>query len=288
MIAFMVYSLCEIICNFYAVLFYHILKIFIKLLYYITISLLISCTALGEYMYRFLEIFLKIIVVLFLNFVIFKAFQYLKSPLSPQLFGEAIWHIKTDEKVVALTFDDGTHPLYTDQILDVLKEHGVPATFFVIGEHVQEYPVPLKRVIAEHHEIGNHSWSHQSLIFKTPAYIYDEILRTDALIRELGYKGEIYFRAPYGRKLFLLPWILSSLNRKHILFDIQPHGWSNPGVDVIVEHVLSRVKNGSIILLHDGGGNRQQTVIATKRIIEHLKKQGYRFLTISELLLLRY
>lgn len=224
-----------------------------------------------------------LIIFLIVPFLI-KGFLYLKGSRSPQVFGVAIRRIPTTQKVVALTYDDGPHPVYTDQILEALNEFGVKATFFLIGEQLEKHPEYVKKISDQGHELGNHGWSHQQLIFRSPSFILNEITKTDNLIKDLGYTGEIHFRAPYGRKLFILPWVLSSQNRKHILFDVAPHDWARPGVDVIVQRVLSNVKNGSIILLHDGGGDRSQTVQASKKIIKQLLSEGYQFLTISDLL----
>lgn len=225
------------------------------------------------------------IIIIFISIAFTAAFSFwLKSSRSPQLFGKCIHCVQTHEKIVALTFDDGPSDPYTSAILAVLRHQGVKATFFLLGQNVANYPGIVQSIYQEGHEIGNHSYSHQQLIFKTPGFVRDEIEKTDRLIRQAGYQGKIYFRAPYGRKLFILPWILSRQGREHILFDVIPDDWDCPGVPVIVERVLKQVKPGSIILCHDGGGDRTQTVEATAIIIEKLKAAGYRFVTISELL----
>lgn len=211
-------------------------------------------------------------------------FRWLKSYRSPQLFGKLITRINTSKKIVALTYDDGPNPPFTNAILDILKKHQVLATFFIVGKLSEKYPEIVVEIYKQGHELGNHSWNHDQLIFRSNTFVNDEIKKTDDYLRDLGYQGEIHFRAPYGYKLFSLPWILSSQKRKHILFDVVPNDWSFPGVSVIVERVLSKVRPGSIISLHDGYGERQQTVEATDEIITKLKAIGYSFVTISELI----
>ncbi len=129
-------------------------------------------------------------------------------------------HFQTNDKVVALTYDDGPSPAFTDSILEVLNHYQVNATFFMVGKEVQKYPWYVKKISEYGHEIGNHSWSHQKLIFKTPSHIMQEIMKTDSIIKSQGYAHEIMFRAPYGKKLIVLPYVLSILHKPHILFDV--------------------------------------------------------------------
>lgn len=219
---------------------------------------------------------------------------WLILPYSPQLFGKAICRVNTTQKVVALTFDDGPNPPFTNQILDVLKKHEVKATFFVVGQRAKQYPETVKLVYNAGHEIGNHSWSHHVLVGKSSKFIRQEIDSTDKLIKELGYTGTIYFRSPKGMKFITLSKILKQKGRYNILFDAVGWDWSRPGVKKIVNNVVVNVGPGSIILLHDGNGDnnyeitdRSQTVQATDIIIQKLKESGYKFVTISELLSLK-
>ena len=212
---------------------------------------------------------------------------WLKSPRSPQLFGTCIHRVKTEEKMVALTFDDGPSP-YTGQILAALRTANVRATFFLLGKHAEKRPDLVRQLYEEGHEIGNHSYSHQPLIFRKRSFIREEIEKTDRIIRQTGYSGPIHFRAPYGRKLVALPWILAQMGRPHILFDVIPDDWDCPGVSLIARRIVEGVKPGSIVLCHDGWESsaeqdRSQTVEALPIVIEKLKAAGYRFVTISEL-----
>lgn len=212
---------------------------------------------------------------------------YLRGYGKPIILGNAISRIKTSQKVIALTYDDGPNPPYTDEILNVLKANKVKATFFLVGNQLQKHPDYVQKISNQGHELGNHSWSHSLLMFKKPSTIRKEIVKTDHLIHELGYAKDIPVRAPYGTGALTLYLIIRSLGKQQISFDIIPHDWSNPGVKIMVDRVLRNVQPGAIILLHDGGGNRSQTIEATKQIISALHDQGYRFVTISELLAMR-
>lgn len=212
---------------------------------------------------------------------------FLMRPDSPQLWGEAVSRVKTHEKVVALTYDDGPVTGFTDDILAVLKKHDVHATFFVVGKHAEKNPELIKATYTAGHELGNHTWSHALMVGKSSRYMRKQIEKTDALLRKLGYEKEIYFRSPYGQKLFILPWVLSDMKKKNILFDVWAWDWDSPGTKRIVKNVMKKVKPGSIILLHDGCGTRADTVAATDIIVQRLKADGYRFVTVSELLALR-
>jgi peptidoglycan/xylan/chitin deacetylase (PgdA/CDA1 family) len=226
-----------------------------------------------EILFTILFILISILVLL-----------WFKSYRAPQLFGKVISRVKTDKKVVALTYDDGPNPPYTNELVKLFHAYGAKATFFVVGQEAEKHPEVIKLLYQNGHELGNHSWSHKQLIFKSMEYIIQEIEKTDKLLRDLGYQGVIQFRAPYGRKLVALPRILADQNRAHILFDVVPDDWEKLGTEVIVNKVLSQIKPGSIILMHDGTGDTSQTVRATEKIIQKLKGDGYQFVTISELM----
>lgn len=232
---------------------------------------------------------MKILVVFLILMGCGGALYWLKGHTAPQWIGKAYFSIKTNKKIVALTFDDGPSVPFTSDILDILKEEGVKATFFILGKHGSVHPELVQRIYQEGHEIGNHSWSHARLIFKTSAFIRNEIERTDQLIRTLGYTGPLHFRAPYGNKLLMLPWILKSMKRPHILFDVIAKDWEKPPPHIMTQRIMEQLHPGAIILLHDADADnieedRSMTVQALKAIIEAVRAQGYQFLTISALL----
>jgi peptidoglycan/xylan/chitin deacetylase (PgdA/CDA1 family) len=213
---------------------------------------------------------------------------WLITPIAPQLMGDAVRRVETTEKVVALTFDDGPDEQWTPAVLDMLARNQVQATFFVMGSKVAQFPAITKMTWEAGHEVGNHSWSHPLMVFKPEELIKEEIEKTDALLHELGYTKEIYFRAPCGLKFLTLPRVLTSLQKKHILFDVIAWDWTSPGAQKIVQNVMKDVRPGSIILLHDGCGTQLDKLQAAEQIIVCLKSQGFRFVTISELLTYRH
>ena len=203
-----------------------------------------------------------------------------------QLFGEIYPRVETSERVVALTFDDGPKPGQTEEILGILKRHGVKASFFMVGRRIERSPELAARVLAEGHQVGNHSYSHRRLVLKSPSYVQEEIDKTDALLRGLGVQGELLFRAPFGKKLVVLPWLLSRSGRKHITFDVVSRDDETQDVGLLTSRVMESVRPGSIILFHDGGQDKPGTVQAVDIVVGKLKAQGYRFVTVSELLAL--
>lgn len=202
-----------------------------------------------------------------------------------------IFKVKTKEKVIALTFDDGPHPFYTPQIIDILAIKNIKATFFVTGENIEANKKLTTRMIAEGHELGNHSYYHKNLIFKNSKYIKEEILRTDRILRKIGYKGDIHFRPPFGRILFTAALVLASLNKNIIMWNVPTKDYKEKDKNTILNRINKRIKPGAIIVLHDSGIirtgkliNRQATVDTVNVLIDNLHQQGYKFKKISELI----
>ncbi len=202
-------------------------------------------------------------------------------------FGKNVIRLDTEQRVVSLTFDDGPHPPYTDRLLDVLAKHNVKATFFMIGNRIEKNPETVHRVIAEGHQVGNHSYSHPVLGFRLPGRIRREIEHTDSLLRQLGTIGEIVFRAPMLTRFLPVAWVLAKVNRTHISCNVWSWDWTTQNPDRIAHRVLKKAKPGSIIVLHDGKAenshaNRTGTIEATDRIITKLKRKKYQFCTITD------
>lgn len=225
------------------------------------------------------------IIPLVLLAVLFQVFMQIINDREDQFFGGLTNRVETNEKVVALTFDDGPS-VNTDAVLATLRKHDVKATFFLIGTDLENNMEHGKKIASEGHEIGNHSYSHTRMVFKTPSFIKEEIEKTDQLIRQTGYQGQIHFRPPYGKKFYFLPQYLNETQRQTIMWDIEPE--SSPEIDKdsekIVEHVVQNTKPGSIILLHVMYQNRTESLESVDGIIQELKQKGYRFVTVSELL----
>ncbi len=202
-------------------------------------------------------------------------------------FGKNIVRINTDQRIVALTFDDGPSPPYTERLLDVLAKHDVKATFFLIGNRIEKHPETARRVIAEGHQVGNHSYSHPLLGFLPPTSVKREIKRTDELLRQVGVKGAIVFRAPVLTRFLPVAWVLAKGDRAHISCDVWSWDWTTQNPDRITKTVLRKVKPGSIVVLHDGKAenahaDRSGTIEATDRIITALKRDGYQFVRMSD------
>jgi peptidoglycan-N-acetylglucosamine deacetylase len=202
-----------------------------------------------------------------------------------QLFGRLTDQVETNQKLVALTFDDGPTK-NVEKILPLLKQYNVKATFFLIGNEIEKNPEEAKKIVSAGHQIGNHTYSHQRMVFKSPSYIKKEIEKTDELIRESGYKGKIDFRPPNGKKLVGLPYYLYKNNRDTITWSLEPDTYYTSATDK-VSYVKKNVKPGSIILIHpmyDGTGEELNTI---KGILQSLSNEGYKFITVNELLKLK-
>jgi peptidoglycan/xylan/chitin deacetylase (PgdA/CDA1 family) len=202
-----------------------------------------------------------------------------------QLFGEFVTELSTADSVIALTFDDGPVPIYTDSVLALLERESVPATFFVIGRSVMEHPDLTRRILRNGHEVGNHSYSHDRMVLMSMDRIRSEVETTDSLLREAGAMGRIPFRPPYGKRLVGLPWYLWRTGRVTVLWSLEPDSWFGERDDM-VQHVVENIHPGAIILLHVEIGSRTEERAALPLLIHELKQQGYRFVTVSEMLAL--
>lgn len=191
---------------------------------------------------------------------------------------------RSDLPKIALTFDDGPDPTYTPQVLSVLARYNIHATFFEMGNHVQHNPVLVHHVIQSGNIIGNHSWDHPEFTKLAADALTNEITSTSmALYRTTGIRPTL-IRPPYGALNETVKEQIAAQHLTTILWDIDPQDWSRPGTDAIVNNVLSHAHNGAIILMHDGGGNRSQTVAALSQIIPALQQKGYHFVTVPVLM----
>ncbi|HEX8551451.1 MAG TPA: polysaccharide deacetylase family protein [Abditibacteriaceae bacterium] len=190
-------------------------------------------------------------------------------------------HLKPGVRAIALTFDDGPWPHYTQQILDILEQEKVPATFFFVGRNVQNYPKIARRVRDGGHTIANHTWNHLSRPRKGAKA---EIDRTDAIIRkELGVKVTL-FRPPYGIVRNGLADVAKKQGKTVVLWSSDSMDWSRASAFTIHSRVHRQGKPGGIVLMHDGGGPRRATVEALPYIISSLRGRGFRFVTVPQLL----
>ena len=195
---------------------------------------------------------------------------------------KGIREVKTRQKVVALTFDDGPDQETTPRILKILKQYDAKATFFVMGRRAEEFPGQLAQIVYEGHEIGNHGYSHRWLTKLSDEELNEEIAKTEALITPYGPKP-LLFRPPGA---FYDNRIIETLQTKGysmVMWSIDSRDWARHDPQGIAAEVVHKVKPGSIILMHDGA-YAPKSPDAAALLLERLSKEGYQFVTISELL----
>lgn len=204
-----------------------------------------------------------------------------------QLFGELVYRVDTKQKVLALTFDDGPTPDRTKEILRILDEENIKATFFLNGGSLEKHAEAGRLLVNSGHEIGNHSYSHKRMVFMSYAEVAKEIESTERIIRQYGYREPLHFRPPFGKKLISLPLYLKNNNIKAITWDVEPETWGGArnSVEERIENAVSQTKPGSIIIMHVMHGD-DKSMQAVRPIVRQLKEKGYTFLTISELMAL--
>ncbi len=203
-----------------------------------------------------------------------------------QLFGDLVSRVETAERRVAITFDDGPVPGVADTLAATLERRGVRGTFFVMGSALAEAPAAGRRLVEGGHELGNHTWSHERMVLRSPAFVRAEVERTDSVVRRAGHRGAIHFRAPFGYKLVGLPWFLWRTGRTQVTWDIEPDSYPEVAAtsEGIVRHVLERVRPGSIILLHPWYPSRATSRAAVGPLVDSLEARGYVVGTVRALL----
>ncbi len=192
-----------------------------------------------------------------------------------------------DKKLVALTFDDGPDNKYTTQILDLLKEYDVKATFFMVGLQVEKYPDTAKRIAEEGHSIGNHSWSHADLSKLSSKARDEELDRAQQAIIEATGMTPHLMRAPYGAISDSVLQSIHDENMKHVFWTVDTRDWAGSSVTKMHENVLDNTHKGGIILMHSFGGRKhaiERTVKLLPSIIKDLREMGYEFATVDELI----
>jgi polysaccharide deacetylase family sporulation protein PdaB len=200
--------------------------------------------------------------------------------------GEVVWEVSTDQKVIALTFDDGPDPDNTPQILELLKQYHAKATFFVLGSRVEQYPELAKREVLEGHELANHTYGHPGMIGISAEHLREELDKAQRSVQSVTGTTLKIFRPPGGVYNDTVVNTARTAGYMVVMWswNQDTRDWSNPGVKRIVNRVISNAHNGGIVLFHDSGGARSQTVAALEQILPELKKRGYVFVTVSELL----
>jgi peptidoglycan/xylan/chitin deacetylase (PgdA/CDA1 family) len=199
-----------------------------------------------------------------------------------------IWCGPSSEHEVAITFDDGPSPVYTPQILALLKKYNAKATFFVLGRKVEQYPQVIKAMAQDGHEIGNHTFDHPRLTETAKRKCERELERTRLDLELLGCGNQPHLvRPPYSAYDKQLTTYLTHTKRELVLWSLDSGDWKGLNADTIVHNVLDRVKNGSIIIFHDSDekdeADRRPTIEALKVILPALQQRGYRMVTVSDL-----
>ncbi|HEX6967904.1 MAG TPA: polysaccharide deacetylase family protein [Micromonosporaceae bacterium] len=181
----------------------------------------------------------------------------------------------TGAEGVALTFDDGPHPVWTPKILEELRESRVHATFCLVGTQAKKYPDLVARIVREGHTLCNHSWNHEfDLGERSAAEIRANLQRTNDAIRRAVPDAEIsYFRHPGGKWTPAAVQVAQELGMRALHWSVDPRDWERPSAEVLVQRVTEKAKPGAIVLLHDGGGDRTTTVAACPEIIRDLKRR---------------
>jgi peptidoglycan/xylan/chitin deacetylase (PgdA/CDA1 family) len=191
---------------------------------------------------------------------------------------------------VALTFDDGPSQIYTPQVLEILKENNIHATFFLIGKNVEKYPEIVKRIAAEGHTIGNHTYTHPTILpLISNQQLIQEIKKTENLIYAFTGKKTDLFRPPHGWRT---PWMVNEcekLGYDLVNWTVDPKDWRHPSSNVIVKSVIHKTGNGAIVLLHDGlelknDPGQENTLVALSQLIAYYRARNYTFVTIDQII----
>ena len=190
--------------------------------------------------------------------------------------------VHVDVPYIALTFDDGPDRKLTPRLLDLLAQHHIHATFFVVGENAAQYPDILQRAVREGHEIGNHSWSHPNFAKMSEESVRSQVKRTEEAIEDATGARPTLLRPPYGSITARQKrWLHEDMGYEIILWDVDPLDWKNPGPSVVTNRILKETRAGSIVLSHD---IHAQTIEAMPQTLRELEEKGFKFVTVSELL----
>jgi len=206
-----------------------------------------------------------------------------------QWFGHTFSGLSRGTKQIALTYDDGPNHPHTMRLLEVLAKHGVHATFFLIGRYVRQRPDIAREVVQAGHVVGNHTLTHPLLTFQSSAEIRRQLTDCRAALAEAIGEHSNLFRPPFGGRRPAVLRIARELGLKPILWNVTGYDWNAPPALAIEQKVSSQIRGGDVILLHDGGhkqmgADRSQTVLATDHLIERYRSEGYRFVTIPQML----
>lgn len=200
-----------------------------------------------------------------------------------QLVGDVACRADTDEKIVALTFDDGPTPEGADAVLATLAQYGVKATFFLIGDRMERWPGQAEKLLAAGHELGNHTYSHERNLLRRQSFYRQEVRKADALLRQAGSDTKL-FRPPFGKRLIGLPLEVEAAGYRTIMWDVEDDVEHHPEPVDYAADIVRRVRPGSIILIHPMYRHNTTERAALSLVIEGLQARGYEITTVSDLL----
>jgi peptidoglycan/xylan/chitin deacetylase (PgdA/CDA1 family) len=226
-----------------------------------------------------------VVLLVAVALVAFGAYR-LMNARSVQLLGHQVAKVETDQKVVALTFDDGPDGRYVATVLADLDRYRARGTFFVIGSVAQANELALRTLVASGQEIGNHSFTHRRLVFVSTDTVAREVESTDREIRSAGYRGPILFRPPFGKRLLSAPFYLRQHARTTVMWNLEPDSVAAIADDpqAMATYVADNVRPGSIVLLHVWYEGRSASRAALPLILRELTSKGYRVVGVSEML----
>jgi peptidoglycan-N-acetylglucosamine deacetylase len=206
-----------------------------------------------------------------------------------QWYGRTFTGLTRGTKQIALTYDDGPNDPHTLRLLDVLAKHEVRATFFLIGRYVHQCPEIAREIVKAGHVVGNHTFTHPLLIFKSAADIRQELTDCRSALRGAIGEHSNLFRPPFGGRRAAVLRITRELGLEPVMWNVTGYDWNAPPAAVIEQKVENQIRGGDVILLHDGGhkhmgADRSQTVLATDRLIKRYKSKGLEFITIPQMM----
>lgn len=206
-----------------------------------------------------------------------------------QWYGKTFTSLPRGSKKIALTFDDGPNDPYTMQLLEVLAKHGAQATFFLMGKYVAQRPEIAREVVKAGHTVGNHTFTHPLLIFKSAAEIKAQLQDCESALQNAVGEHSNLFRPPFGGRRPAVLHIARDLGLDPVMWSVTGYDWDAPSAESIEKKITKRIRGGDVILLHDGGhlafgADRSRTVTATDRIVARYKAEGYEFVTIPQMM----
>ncbi len=206
-----------------------------------------------------------------------------------QWYGRTFTGVARGTKQLALTYDDGPNEPHTLRLLQVLAKHEVRATFFLVGRYVQQHPAIVREIVNAGHVVGNHTFTHPLLTFKSAAEIRQQLSDCRSAIEDALGKSSNLFRPPFGGRRPAVLRIARELGLEPVMWNVTGFDWNAPSAAVIEQKVAKQIRGGDVILLHDGGhkemgADRSQTVLATDHLITRYKSEGYEFVTIPQMM----